>query len=57
MIVVALVVTFVVGSLMIRWLLRVAAHERITTLVFALGILAIAGGVIGVIFGGSINLS
>lgn len=56
-IVVALVVTFVVGSVMIRWLLRVAAHERITTMVFALGILAIAGGLLGVIFGGSMNLS
>ena len=57
MIVVALVVTFVVGSGMLRWLIKVAAHERITTLVFALGILAILGGVLGIVFGGSINLS
>jgi undecaprenyl-diphosphatase len=54
---VALVVTFIVGSLMIRWLLKVAAHERIATMVFALGILAILGGLLGIIFGGSINLS
>jgi len=57
MIAIALVVTFVVGSVMLRWLLKVAAHERITTLVFALGILAILGGALGIIFGGSINLS
>jgi undecaprenyl-diphosphatase len=56
-IVVALIVTFVVGSGMIRWLLRVAGHERITTLVFALGILAIVGGLLGIIFGGSVNLA
>jgi undecaprenyl-diphosphatase len=56
-IVVALVVTFVVGSVMIRWLLRVAAHEKITIMVFALGILAIAGGLLAIIFGGSTNLS
>ena len=54
---VALVVTFIVGSVMIRWLLKVAAHERITTLVFALGILAILSGVLGIIFGASIRLS
>ena len=46
-IIVALVVTFLVGSVMIRWLLRVAAHERITTLVFALGVFAIIGGLLG----------
>ena len=57
MIIVALVVTFIVGSVMIRWLLRVAAHERITTLVFAVGLLAIMGGVLGIVFGGSANLS
>jgi undecaprenyl-diphosphatase len=56
-IIVALIVTFIVGSGMIRWLLRVAGHERITTLVFALGILAIAGGLLGIIFGGSTNLA
>jgi len=56
-IIVALIVTFIVGSGMIRWLLRVAGHERITTLVFALGILAIAGGLLGIIFGGSVNLA
>jgi len=54
---VALIVTFIVGSVMIRWLLRVAAHERITTMVFALGVLAIIGGLLGVVFGGSFNLS
>ncbi len=54
---VALVVTFVVGSLMIRWLLRVAAHEKITTLVFILGILAILSGILGIVFGGSIRLT
>lgn len=53
---VALAVTFVVGSLMIRWLLRVAAHEKITTLVFILGILAILSGILGIVFGGSIRL-
>jgi undecaprenyl-diphosphatase len=53
MIAIALVVTFVVGSVMIRWLLRVAASEKITTLVFALGIIAIIGGILGLIFGGS----
>jgi undecaprenyl-diphosphatase len=56
-IVVALLVAFLVGSLMIRWLLRVAAAERITTLIFILGALAIASGVLGLIFGGSFNLS
>jgi undecaprenyl-diphosphatase len=54
---VALIVTFLVGSLMIRWLLRVAAHEKITTLVFILGTLAILSGILGIIFGGSITLS
>lgn len=53
---IALVVTFVVGSLMIRWLLRVAAHENIVTLVFILGALAILSGVLGLIFGSSIRL-
>ena len=57
MLVVAVVVAFIVGSLMIRWLLRVAAHERITTLIFALGILAILSGVLSVIFGSPGNLS
>lgn len=57
MLVVAIVVAFIVGSLMIRWLLRVAAHERITTLIFALGILAILSGVLSVIFGSPGNLS
>ncbi len=53
---IALVVTFVVGSLMIRWLLRVAAQENIVTLVFILGLLAIISGVLGLIFGASIRL-
>jgi len=53
---VAVLVTFVVGSLMIRWLLRVAASRRITTLVFVLGILAILSGLVGIIFGSSFNL-
>lgn len=54
---VALVVTFVVGSLMIRWLLRVAAHEKITTLIFILGILAILSGILGIVFGASLRLT
>jgi undecaprenyl-diphosphatase len=56
-IIIALAVTFVVGSLMIRWLLRLAAHERIATLVFALGILAILGGLLGIVYGGTVHLS
>lgn len=50
-VVVAIMVTAVVGLATIRWLLRVAATEKITTLVFALGTLAIASGVVGIIFG------
>lgn len=55
-IIIALIVTFVAGSLMIRWLLRVAAQENIVTLVFILGLLAIISGVLGLIFGASIRL-
>jgi len=51
--VVAIAVTAVVGLLTITWLLRLASTERITTLVFTLGILAIIGGTLGVLFGGS----
>jgi len=42
---------------MIRWLLRVASADRIVALVLVLGALAILGGVLGVLFGGSLNLS
>ncbi|MGA2665306.1 MAG: undecaprenyl-diphosphate phosphatase [Nitrososphaerales archaeon] len=51
--VVAIAVTAVVGLLTITWLLRVASTEKITTLVFALGVLAIIGGTLGILFGGS----
>lgn len=54
---VALVISFVVGLGMIRWLLKIASAERITTLVFALGILAIAGGLVGVFFGSGLSFS
>ncbi len=56
-IVIALAVSFVLSLFVIRWLLKVASSEKITTLVFALGALAIASGIIGLIFGGSINAS
>ena len=36
-----------------RWLLRLASTERITTLVFALGALAIVSGLVGILFGAS----
>ncbi len=52
-VVVAIAVTAVVGLLTIRWLLRLASTERITTLVFTLGALAIIGGLLGLIFGAS----
>jgi undecaprenyl-diphosphatase len=51
--VVAVAVTVVVGIATITWLLRVAASERITTLVFTLGVLAIIGGTLGILFGGA----
>lgn len=57
MIAVALVVAFVVGIVTVRWLLKVASNEKITTLVFALGALAIAGGIISLILGAGTNLS
>jgi undecaprenyl-diphosphatase len=50
---VAIAVTVVVGLATITWLLRVAATPRITTLVFTLGVLAIIGGILGILFGGS----
>ncbi len=53
----ALVVSLVVGLVMIGWLLKVASADRIVTLVLALGVLAICGGILGVVFGGSLNLS
>ncbi|MGD0638126.1 MAG: undecaprenyl-diphosphate phosphatase, partial [Nitrososphaerales archaeon] len=52
-VVVAIAVTAVVGLATIRWLLRLASTERITTLVFALGILAIVSGLVGILFGAS----
>jgi undecaprenyl-diphosphatase len=54
---VAIAVTAVVGLVTIRWLLRVASTERITTLVFALGVLAIVGGTLGILFGASAGAS
>jgi len=52
-VVVAIAVTAVVGLATIRWLLRLASTERITTLVFALGALAIVSGLVGILFGAS----
>ncbi len=54
---VAIAVTAVVGLATIRWLLRVASTERIATLVFALGALAILGGLLGVVFGASAGVA
>ena len=48
---VAIAVTAVVGLATIRWLLGVASTGRISALVFALGALAIVGGLIGILFG------
>jgi undecaprenyl-diphosphatase len=50
---VAIAVTAVVGLATIRWLLRLASTERISVLVFALGALAIFGGLAGILFGAS----
>ncbi len=52
-VVIAVAVTALVGLATIRWLLRVASTERITTLVFALGTLAVIGGLLGIFFGAS----
>jgi undecaprenyl-diphosphatase len=57
MLAVALVVSLVVGLVMIRWLLRVASADRIITLVLAMGVLAIFGGILGVVFGAGHNLA
>jgi undecaprenyl-diphosphatase len=48
---VAIVVDIIVGLITINWLLKVASSRRITTLVFALGAVAILGGVLGVVTG------
>ncbi|MDA4123090.1 MAG: undecaprenyl-diphosphate phosphatase [Thaumarchaeota archaeon] len=54
---IAVVVSLVVGLMMIRLMLRIASDTRIVILVFALGILAIAFGILGIILGANHNLS
>lgn len=48
---VAIPVAIIVGLLTINWLLKAASSRRITALVFALGIIAIAGGLISILAG------
>ena len=50
-IVIAIMVTVLVGLVFIRVLLRAAGSSKIALLTFSLGVLAIIGGVLGLLFG------